>query len=76
MTRRAAIGAACALLAAYLLNHGLLLWSTTEVREGWRHKTCKYLFITGPITTNARGGLNGLEMQFQPEGMYCPILWD
>jgi hypothetical protein len=77
MMRKAAIGAAFALLAVYFLNHGVLVWSTTEIREGWRHKTCKYLFITGIATANARGASpSGMEMEFQPDGMYCRIFGD
>lgn len=77
MMRKAAIGAACALLAVYLLNRGVLVWSSIEVREGWRHKTCKYLFVTGIVTANARGGSqSGLEIEFQPDGMYCRIFDD
>lgn len=75
--RNIAIGAVCAVLAVYFLNHGILVGSTTEIRDGWRHKTCKYLFITGIATANARGGPpSALEIEFQPDDMYCRIFGD
>lgn len=75
--RKAATGLACLVAAIYLLNHGVFIGSSDWTREGFRYKTCRYLFVTGAVTLPARGGfVPGTELEAQPEGMHCRIFGD
>jgi hypothetical protein len=78
MMRKGAIALFLALLAAYFLNHGIFIGSDTWVREGFRYKTCRYLFITGVAGIQAPGGfIPGTELAVTaPTGLHCRFFGD